>query len=221
MSKEPDFNLLDQYSKAERFVTENRKSLSIILGAAAGLVLLYFGYQKFYLQPRETEASSQMFVAEKYFEQDSIDKAINGDGNFPGFLEITENFSGTESANLANYYLGICYLKKGKFEESIEALKNFNSEDDLISSVAQGAIGDAYSELKEFDKAADYYMDAANSNKNKLTTPLYLMRLALIYETQNKFDKALECYNTIKVEYSETNAGKDIEKYIERAQAKL
>jgi len=221
MANENDFNLLEQYSKAEKFVNENKKSLSIILGAAVGLILLYFGYQRFYLEPREKEAASQMFVAEKYFEQDSIDKAINGDGNFPGFLEISENFSGTKTGNLANYYLGISYLKKGQFQEAIDALKNFDGEDDLVSSIALGAIGDAYSELNDMDNALKYYEEAAQNNQNKLTTPLYLMRLGMVYENQNKFQDAVRIYNTIKKEFPESNEARDIEKYISRAEAKL
>lgn len=221
MADNQEFNLLEQYSKAEKFVTENKKSLGIILGSAAVLVLLYFGYQRFYLAPREQEAAAQMYVAEKYFETDSLDKALNGDGNFPGFITIADEYSGTKAGNLANYYLGICYLKKGKFEEAIDALENYDGEDILISTIALGAIGDAYSEMNNQEKAIEYYEKATESNPNRLTTPIYLMRLANIYENMNDNSKALDAYTKIKKEFSDSQENRDIDKYIARVQAKL
>jgi len=50
------------------------------------IVLGFFGFRRFYLEPKEKEAQAQMFMAEKYFEMDSINKALNGDGNYKVFL---------------------------------------------------------------------------------------------------------------------------------------
>ena len=118
-TEEKDELLVDvqhAYSKTELYIEENKKSLAII---AAGIILVvtgYFAWDKLYVAPQEEEAQSKMFVAQQYFENDSLDKAINGDGNNPGFKTIAEEYGVTKSANLAHYYLGICYLKKGKFE---------------------------------------------------------------------------------------------------------
>src|SRR3546814_8037395 len=49
-------SLSEQYGRAEKFVNENRKSLLIIAGSVVVLALLYIGYTKFYLAPREQEA---------------------------------------------------------------------------------------------------------------------------------------------------------------------
>src|SRR6476620_8536358 len=100
-------DLQAQFGKTETFITENQKSLTIIGSVVAAMVLLYFGYTKFYLTPRETDAQNDMFRAEQYFQADSLDKALNGDGNYPGFLIIIEEYSGTKSANLAYYYAGV------------------------------------------------------------------------------------------------------------------
>ena len=102
-----------------------------------------------------------MFMAEKYFEKDSLNKAINGDGNYPGFKSIIEDYSGTKSANLSHYYLGICYLKRGQFQNAIDELKKFSSDDEIVGPMAKGAIGDAYVELKNYDNAVNSYIDAS------------------------------------------------------------
>lgn len=221
MAKDQEYNFSEQFTKAEKFINENKKSLSIIIGSVLVLGLLYFSYQKFILGPREVESAEQMYVAERYFETDSLDKAINGDGNFMGFAGIIDEYSGTKSANLANYYLGICYLKKGNYDLAIEYLESFNSNDELVSPIATGAIGDAYTELGDLDKAADFYSKACRKHKNNFTTPIFLMKLGLTYENLNKPEKALETYKTIKTEYTESTEAREIDKYIARVEAKI
>ena len=213
--------LIEQYSKVEHFIKENRKSVSIIVGGTLVLVAAYFGYQKFVVAPKETEAAGQMFTAERYFQQDSLKKALNGDGNFPGFETIAEDYSGTKAGNLANYYAGICQLRLGKFEEAIEKLEDFTTSDDVLASVALGATGDAYSELNNSEKAINYYQKAADKGKNDLTSPVYLMKAATLYEASNETEKALDIYKQIQSDYYESQEGREVEKYISRAQAKL
>ena len=77
-------------SKAEHFVEQNQKIIMIVVGAIAVVILGYFGFKKFYLAPKEKEAQGAMFMAEKYFEKDSLKLALNGDGTNPGFLDIIE-----------------------------------------------------------------------------------------------------------------------------------
>ncbi|HIB89655.1 TPA: tetratricopeptide repeat protein [Candidatus Poribacteria bacterium] len=220
MAKKQDDTILDVtevYSKTETYIEENQKSLTLIIGAIVLIIGGYFGYKKLYVDPLEVEAQSQMFVAERYFEQDSLNLAINGDGNYLGFLDILDEYSVTPSGNLANYYLGICYLKQGNYEEAIEYLSSFDAKDEIVSSVATGAIGDAYMELGETKTATSYYMDAAKESNNDFTAPIYLMKAALGYEEQGNYKKASKIYNNIKNSYPDTKEGLEVEKYLTRA----
>jgi len=208
----------EAFSKTERFIEENQKIILIVVGAIIVIVLGYFGFRRFYLSPKETEAQSQMFMAEKYFEMDSINKALNGDGNYPGFLGIIDDYGITKSAKLAHYYAGICFLKKGDYEKAIEHLKKFNVTDDVIGTMATGALGDAYMELKQVDKAVDYYIKAADEKKNDLTSPMLLMKAGWAYEELGKYDKALTIYKRLKDEYPRSSEANEIDKYIARAE---
>ena len=212
-------DLQGQFGKTEMFVTENKKSLLIILGAIVIMGGLFIGWN-LYHKNQDKEAQDQMFKAEQYFEADSLDKALNGDGNFPGFVKIIDEYSGTKAANLAYYYSGIIYLKKGEFKKAIDNLESYSSKDEITSATALGAIGDAYSELKDYDKAADYYKKAADK-KLQSFSPIYLMKLGMIYEELKKNDKAVEAYRTIKTEYAESQQARSIDEYIARAEAKL
>lgn len=208
-------------SKAEQYLEENKKSLSIIAGAVIVLVGGYFAWTKLYIAPMEEEAQEQMFMAEKYFEKDSLDKAINGDGQFYGFKDIIENYGLTSSGNLAHLYLGLSYLHKGQYEDAVEQLKDYDNGDDLmLSPISIGAIGDAYSELGKTDDAIDQYLKAASANDNSFTSPIYLMKAATLYESQNKFAEALKVYEQVKTDYPESREGREVEKFISRAKAK-
>jgi tetratricopeptide (TPR) repeat protein len=207
-------------SKSEKFIEKNQKILTIVIGSAIVIVLGVFAFQKLYIAPREKAAQGQMFMAQKYFEADSLNKALNGDANYPGFLTIIDEYGMTKAANLSKYYAGIIYLKQGKFEDAITYLKKFDSDDEFVGPMATGAIGDANLELGKKEEAVDSYLKAANQQVNDLTTPLYMMRAAFVYEDLGKFDKAIELYEKIQKEHSKSTEARDIDKYIEQAKAK-
>lgn len=208
-------------TKTEQFIEDNQKTLTYVVGVIVLVVAAYLGFQKFYIAPLEVEAQSSMFVAEQYFQKDSFNLAINGDGNNWGFLDIISDFGMTKSANLAKYYTGISYLHLGEYEEAINYLKKFKSSDIMVSTVAIGAIGDAYTELGDFGKAISQYERAAANNSNDFTTPVYLNKAALLYEQEENYKKAITIYEDLKNNYSKSQEGRNADKYIARAKLKL
>jgi len=208
-------------SKTEQFIEDNQKILMIIMIAILAVVGIYMGYKKFYLAPLEEEALSQMFVAEQYFEKDSLTLALNGDGMYLGFLDIADEYSATRSGDLANYYAGVCYLKLGQFEDAIDYLEDFSGDDKMVNPIATGGIGDAHRELGDHEKAISYYLEAAEKGNNDFITPLYLMKAARTYEFLNDYQKALEIFERIEKEYPKSGEGRKIEKFITRAKLKI
>jgi len=127
----------------------------------------------------------------------------------------------TKSANLAKYYAGICYYKLGEYEDAIEQLKKFDSDDIMVATIALGAIGDAYVELGEIDEGIEYYLKAAERKPNDFTSSLFLKKAGLMYEEQGNFKKALEAYEKIEKEFPRSEESRDIEKFITSARLKL
>lgn len=206
-----------------KFVQENSKSLAVIGIAIVALILLYIGYQKFYLAPRAEKAANEMFKAEGYAAIDSLhDRAISGDGSYPGFEKIAEEYSNTKSANIANAFLGGLYLKKGEFQKAVDALGKYSSTGSpVIDPLVLGMLGDAYSELKDYSKAVTYYKKAADKSKNSFTSPLFLKKLGLVYEEQKEFSSAADAYNKIKTDFPESVEASTIESYIARAETQV
>lgn len=208
-------------TKTEQFVEDNQKLISYVVGGIIIVVAAYLGFNKFYLQPKEDEALSQMFMAENYFEKDSFNLAINGDGNYLGFLDIIDDYGVTKSANRAKYYTGISYLNLGQFEEALDYLNDFKTSDLLLAPVAEGAKGDAYLELGDQDNALKQYKKAYTSSENELTTPIYMMKAATLLESMDELDDALALYEDIKAKYPTSTEGTNADRYIARVKIKL
>jgi len=208
-------------TKTEQFIEDNQKSLTYIVGIVILVVAAFLGIQKFYIAPLEEEARSSMFVAEQYFQKDSFNLAVNGDGNNWGFIDIISEYKMTKSANLAKYYTGISYLHLGEYEEAIDYLKSFKSDDIMISSVTIGAIGDAYAELEETEKAISFYEKAAANKANDFTTPIYLSKAAQLHHELGNYDEVISIYEDIKANYAKSQEGRNADKFISRAKIEL
>ena len=193
--------LAERLTSTEQFLEKNRKWVFGIGGLLVLLVAGYFGYRA-YMENQNNQAHTDMFQAVYYFEADNLDQALEGDGSYPGFLEIIDDYGRTEAGNLANYYAGVIYLKKGQFQEAINYLENFSSEDLLVQSRAYALTGDAYMELNDYGRAAEFYDKAANHKENEFFTPQYLSKAALAYELNGNIAKAIERYTTITEKYA-------------------
>jgi tetratricopeptide (TPR) repeat protein len=208
-------------TKTEQFFEENQKTIIRIVTVLLAAVAIFLGLKRFYLMPRDNEARSQMFVAEQYFETDSFNLALYGDGNYSGFIEIIDDYGLTKAANLCHYYAGICYLRLGEYEDALNYLKKFKSRDKMVAPVAEGAKGDAYVELGDMQKGLKYYLRAADISKNNFTTPIYMMKAAQVYENLQEYNKAIDLYTKIKSEFPDYARNNNIDKYIARLQVEL
>lgn len=203
-------------NRFEEFINKNKNTITAIFGGLVLIVGGYLGFKYLYLQPKENEAQEQMFYAQKYLERDSLNLALNGDNNYPGFLGIIDNYKWTKAANLSHYYVGTIYLRQGKFEEAIDYLKSFDGEGTPLESMALGCIGDAYTELGKMEEGVSYYKKAAYTAENELSTPFFLKKAALCLESLNKKEEAIKLFEDIKSKYPNSNEGREADKYIYR-----
>ncbi|PXY39859.1 hypothetical protein DMB65_15155 [Flavobacterium cheongpyeongense] len=221
------FSKLDETaSRTEDWVAKNQK---IIIGLVAGIAVLtigYLAYQKFIEAPKQDEAANEMFVAQQNFQKatdgvasDSLYKlALNGSEGKFGFVKIADEYSGTDAGNLANYYAGMAYLNTGKFDEAIKYLGEFKSEDMILSALAKGAIGDAYSQKNNQKEALDYYVKAAESNKNDFTTPRFLLKAGKTALALGQKEDALKYFTDIKENFDATPEAASVDVLIGLAQ---
>ncbi len=218
-SDETLVDLVEVGAQAQGFLD---KYQNLILGALVALVVIIggvFAYNNFYAKPRQQEAVEQMFQAQFQFERDSFVLALtNPGGGYQGFLDIIDNYGGTKAANVANYYAGVSYLNLGKYEAAIDYLKAFNANGLILPAVKWGAVGDAYAELNDLEKAMSYYKKAANVDNDDALSAYYLVKVGMLYEKQGDKANARKFYQRVKDDYPQAPDAKDIDKLIARVQ---
>ena len=222
------FNTLDQgASKTEAWVEKNQKAILGFIGVVAVCVLGYFAYDQYIKGPKEAEAMNEMFQAQRYWEQaltapekDSLyNLSLQGGEGKYGFIDIIENYGGTNAANLAHYYAGMAYLNTNKYQEAIAQLDKFSSDDDILAPLAKGAIGDAFAQLGQNGDALKYYEEAANMRTNDFTTPRFLLKAGIAAMSLNQNDKALAHFKKIADDYPKSTEATKAEIYTGRAEA--
>jgi TolA-binding protein len=185
---------------AEQWIEQNPK---IVIGAVVAIVLVvggFFGF-RYWKGQQDNQAQKEMFQAVRYFEADSLELAMNGDGNNLGFKQIIDDYSMTDAGNLANFYAGYICLKQGKWKLAEYYLEDFKANDQLVQARAYSLMGDAYMEEKNYVDAATWYDKASTYKPNKFFTPNYLMKAALAFEKANQKDKAIKAYQRVIDEY--------------------
>jgi tetratricopeptide (TPR) repeat protein len=203
--------------KWKHFQDNYGRKAGIGLGLILIVILGYFGYKQYILDPKQKQASEAMFRAEEYFRADSIRLALNGDAVNAGFVKIINRYSGTKAADLAAFYAGSCYLKLGDFNNAVKYLKDFKTSAVQVQAKAYGLLGDAYSELNKKDEAAEQYKKAGTYfDEDEVISPEYLFRAGYLYESMGKSQDAIAMYELIKTKYPGSPRGFDIDRYLAR-----
>ena len=200
-----------QVAKTEAFFEKNKKT---IIGCLAAVVIIIAGiilFNYFYLTPRANEASTELAKSQTLFDMQQYDKALEG------FQKVAADYSSTDAGNLAQLYIGICQANLGKWQEAVDALESFSGKDDqMITPAAEGALGNAYANLNQLDKAVEHLKKAAKMADNNTLSPTFLIQAGEILESQDKKAEALELYQQVKEKYQNSMQYQTIDKYIER-----
>ena len=216
-------NVEENLSKAGLYVVNNQERIIKVIGSIVVLIAIFAAYTKFIVEPKEKEASEEMYIAEFYFQNNNYNEALNGDGQYSGFLTIANDYSSTDAGNLANYYAAICQMNLASsdslhyYESALSSLSSFSTDDEILYSLSVGLKGDANLELGNTDEAMSFYITAATDYINDFTTPYFMMKQAHLHEKNENHTAALELYNSIKSDYSQSKEGLDIDKYISSA----
>lgn len=204
-------------STTEAFIEKNKKLLIIVIVAAIALALVIFGVVKM-AQNRNLKANQEMFAAEQYFAQGDFEKALNGDGQHAGLLEVADQYSCTKSGKRACYEAGLCYLHMGNFDEAMSFLKKYNGKDAITSVQCEIAMGDVEFERANYDAAIKHYDAAIKASDDDMLTPTALHKAGFAYQMKGDNAKALDYYNKVK-QYPQSAEFSIIDKFIGMAES--
>lgn len=214
---DPIVDVTEVKHQAGEFLERSGKLIGLLVGGLALAIGGYFAYKYLVQEPKQKQAAEQMFPAEMRFQQDSFALALTTPkAGFSGFMDVASQYSGTDAGNLAKYYAGISYLQSGQFEAAIKELEAFSPKGDVLPIVRNGALGDAYAELKNFDKALDYYKKSAGASENDALSPFFVKKAAMMCEKQGQIAEANRYYKLLKDRFPTSPEGRDAEKYVLR-----
>lgn len=203
-------------AKAKDFWGKYGKVLTI---ASLAVILLgggWYAYKNFVKGPKETKAADAIFKAEEYFRMDSVNQALNGDGQNWGFLKVIDKYGGTEAGNLACFYAGSCYIKLNENEKAVKYLKKFSSSSKMVQARAYKLMADAYGDLGKNKEAFDYYKKAGHHFEKDATGSAESLFMAayLAQRTLNDPKSATELYKEIKDKFPNTQQAFDADTYL-------
>jgi len=214
----PEPEQTEVLERAKGFWEKNSKVILYISSAVILLAGGYLGYKYLVQVPNEQKAQEEIFRAENNFRKDSISLALNGNVSTPGFIKVIKKYGSTKTGNLARLYAGECYLQLGDFKNAAKYLEEFDANGaKQVEAKAEGLLGDAYSEMKQNDKAIEHYKKAGTIfPEDAFLSSEYLFRAGMLYELAGKNKEAIEIYEQIKEKFPRTEKGYNIDKYLAR-----
>lgn len=206
-----------QLTAAGDKIANNKKIIIWVVGAILVVAVFILSYVFIYRNPRNEKAFEAYNKVElQAFANDSIAAAQ--------YKQIADQYGSSNAGDLAALSAGISFYNEGKYAEAADYLSKFSSDDVVLNANALVLTGDCYVNLKKYDEAIDSYQKAIRkADGNSQIVPRVLLKEANVYDEQKKFDKALECYTTIKTDFPEFQLGNGmgIDAYIARENARL
>jgi tetratricopeptide (TPR) repeat protein len=185
------------------------------VGSVFVLIIGFFAYRQFIWSPANEKSKAAYFEGLNMAESDSTDLAIEL------LSSNVKKFNGKVGGEIAQFVLARQYMTIGEFKKALKELKGVSVEDTYVSVMALGLQGDCQSELKNYEKAGELYIEAAELDENDFTAPAYLFKAGLCAEKVKDFNAATDLYTQIKNNYSAYASQKVIDKYIARASNKI
>ena len=202
--------------KAKDFWERNSKIISIVFAVLVIGVGGYFVYKNYIQKPKEEKAADAMFKAEDYYRKDSTRLALNGDGQYLGFLKIIDRYGSTDAGNLACFYAGVCYLKMDDNPNAIKYLKKFSTSSKPVKARVYKLLGDANGDLGKYADALDYYKKSASTfedDKENSAEALFLAAYLADKVIKNP-KEAIELYKELIEKYPAAVQKADAENYL-------
>ncbi len=196
-------DILIEYSSRIMHFYETNKAA--VIGGGIGLVLvigLTIGYI-IYSGNQEEEATNLLGIAEQELLQGNYQDALNGnEEEFTlGFVQIADNYSGTESGNLAHYYAAISEYELGNYEQALTYMQEYDVPEGILGVAPISMHANILIELERYQQAAEKFEEAANWNENSSTTPYNLYKAAEAHREAGNNEQALAHIETIINEY--------------------
>jgi tetratricopeptide (TPR) repeat protein len=203
-------------AKAKDFWEKYSKPLMIVSLVIILAVGGWYGYKKYVSEPKETKATADLSKAEYYYRVDSVNLALNGDGQNMGLLKVIDKYGGTDAGNLACFYAGSCYIKLDDNANAVKYLKKFSTSSKPLQARAYKLMADAYADMGQNDNALEYYKKSGHYfEKDMASSAEALFDGAYFADRVMKNSKeAIELYKEVKQKFPQSQQALQAETYL-------
>jgi tetratricopeptide (TPR) repeat protein len=203
-------------AQAKDFWARYSKPLMIVSTIIIIAIGGWYAYQNFVVKPKEAKAAEAIFRAEEYYRMDSINLALNGDGQNWGFLRVIDKYGGTKTGKLARFYAGSCYIKLNDNENAVKQLEKFSTDSKPVQARAYKLLGDAYADMgKNADALSNYKKAGRHFESDEANSAEYLFMAAYLADRVMKDTKeATALYKEVKKKFPKSNQAFEAENYL-------
>lgn len=212
--------LLTAYAKLVSFYYDNKKYITYAGTALAVVVIVIFVYLNNQRSNNERAATELGKIISIYDAAQTNPAqyrvAIEGqpERGVMGLKGIVENYGGTESGEMARFYLANAYFALKQYEEALREFEGFGGTDDLLRASAYAGVGACYEVQREYEKAAKAFERAVNLAANPVTVPEFLNSAARNYALSGEKVRAVELYKRLKKDYPTSAQGREADRFI-------
>jgi len=207
--------LVSSFNNAISFIDEYRSKIMLYGGItlAAAFLIIFFVNRNIQLNQQAGLELSRMMTI---YDSGSYLEAINGKPgtNLVGLKKIAEDYSGTENGETAKIYLANSYIFLGKYEDAYKYFKDYDGSINMFIAASLAGQGDYFAYKKDYEKAAEYFYNAAHINNLIALNPDYLLKAGISYLKTGNKNKAKEVFNNIKTDYKTSTVSNEVDKYI-------
>lgn len=206
-------NINDSLTGLGEKVQRNQKFIFVVTAIGALVVLGVLVYIFAFREPRVQQSNYEIGQAD-------LELAMGNDSvALAKYMEVASKH-GYDAGNRAALQAAIMLYHNCKYQDALDYLKKFTSDEKIVGPAALSLEGDCYVNLDQLDNAVAAYKKAIDkSDKNPAYTPWFMLKLARVYREQANYKAELGVYEEIEKDYP--NYGEkyniDIQKYLERA----
>lgn len=212
--------LIGAYEQAQVYYYENKKYVSYALTA---LLVIVIGIVIFVNNRRANNEKAAAELGKVFTLYDGgttnpqqYKLAIDGqpERGIMGLKTIVDNYGGTESGELARFYLANAYYQLGQYDDALRNFDNFSTSSDILKSSTLAGMGGCYEAKGEYAKAASEYDKASSTTSNPLQIPDFLNAAGRCYGLSGEKEKAVALFKRLKKEYPTSQLARDADRYI-------
>lgn len=146
-----------------------------------------------------------------YYQNGEFKTAIEGDPSkrigterVRGLREIVGEWSGTDAGKVGALMLGNALLASDQAPKAAEPYHiAAESGDEMTRAAAHGGLGAVAESAKNYQEAAEHYLEAAQEDRSEVAAPQYLLQAARNLERAGKKDEAIKYYRTVATKYAQ------------------